>query len=150
MADIANITVTGRLTQDGEVRYTSNGTAVLRFGLACNRWKNGSQKTSFYDCEMWGQYGEKKAQIAKKGTHCIVNGAIDIDEFEGNNGKMRKMVITVNTLEPSPGASNDDSGYQAPPQRTQPRPQQRPQQQSGYKQSVQLSSFDKFDDDIPF
>ena len=156
MADTANITVTGRLTQDGEIRYTNNGTPVLKFGLACNRWKNGGQKTSFYDCEMWGKYGETKAQVAKRGTHCIVSGAIDIDEFEGNNGKVRKIVITVNTLEPSPGQMGDNSngggGYSG-------------NSNNGYQSSGKKSggytpksesrmppapTFTQFDDDIPF
>ena len=145
MSDIASITVTGRITRDGEVRYTTNGTPVLKFSLACNRWKANESKTSFYDCELWGKYGEAKAKIATKGVHVVVTGTLDIDEFDGQNGKVRKPIITVSFVEPSPNQSNSDGGSQdyAPRQQKQSR---------DYKPAPKNDSYgpESFDDDIPF
>lgn len=141
MSDLAQITVTGRVTMDAELRYTSSGVPVLKFSVACNRWKGNATKTSFYDCEVWGKYGEGKSKVIGKGTHVIISGALDIDEFEGRNGRVRKPVITVSTIEPTPGQPQNDYVTES---RREPRREQKPQ-------SYDFTSGPEiFNDDIPF
>ncbi|NLF35493.1 MAG: single-stranded DNA-binding protein [Clostridiales bacterium] len=128
---MATITVTGRLTSDAELKFLSNGTPVLRFSIACNRWKIKENKTSFYDCEVWGRYGEGKSKVINKGTHVIVTGSLDIDEFEGRSGKVKKPIITVSVVEPTPGQTAGRASVQSDSQRFDSGPE-------------------NFDDDIPF
>ena len=65
-------------------------------------------------------------------------GTLDIEEFDGQNGKVRKPVVTVNFVEPSPGQNNND-GYQ-----DSPRQYQKPKSNDTYQGP------ESFDDDIPF
>jgi single-strand DNA-binding protein len=133
MSDIAVLTLTGRLTQDGELSYTNSDVPMLKFSVACNRWKSGGQHTSFYDCVMWGKIGEVKQRFANKGQHVSIAGYLDIDEFEGRNGKVRKPVVTVMNFEPTPGGGGSSGD---PP--------------LSNRQPQHASSSMNDDDDIPF
>lgn len=154
MSDIATITISGRLTRDGELKSTNSGSTVLKFSVACNRWKNGASKTSFYDCELWGKYGEAKAKIATKGTHVIVSGTLDIDEYDGENGKVKKPVVTVSMLEPSPNQNTqEDAGFSRPSQPARTPPQKRSGGPEDFEDDIPFGTpkkFERFDDEIPF
>ena len=140
MSDVAMLTLSGRVVRDGEVETTPNGTPVLKFSIACNRWKGNKQQTSFYDCVAWGKFGETKSRFTSRGQHLHIGGHVDIEEYEGQSGKVRKPVVTVHTLEPSPGGGDDyQNGYQPRQANIQPRPA--PKVDFGGP---------TFDDDIPF
>jgi single-strand DNA-binding protein len=155
MSDIAILTITGRVTSDGEIAYTSNGTPMLKFSVACNRWKGGGQKTSFYDCVMWGKIAESKQQFTNKGQHVQVSGNLDIDEFEGQYGKVKKPTLTALALEPSPGGGSgngNSGGYSNGGGYSQPRGNS-----GGYSSNKPMGEPKKdysndpfYDDDIPF
>jgi single stranded DNA-binding protein len=76
-----DITVTGRLTKDPELRKTQSGKLVTSFGLAHNlRERAGSQfndvATVFFDASVWEEDGA--AEVAElgltKGTRVTVEG----------------------------------------------------------------------------
>jgi single-strand DNA-binding protein len=63
MSCVHQLTITGNITRDPEMRYTPNGNAVLDVNVAVNRgfqqdgeWKD---KAFFYKCTFWGQQAEK-------------------------------------------------------------------------------------------
>ena len=92
----------GHLGKDPELRYTSNGNAVLNFSLAVTRrWKgkDGSKKeeTSWIDGEVWGNSAENFQKYCQKGTNVFIDGAMKQESWEDKNtGKKRsKIVITV-------------------------------------------------------
>lgn len=150
MSDIAILTITGRVTSDGEIAFTNNGTPMLKFSVACNRWKGGGQKTSFYDCVMWGKIAESKQQFTNKGQHVQVSGNLDIDEFEGQNGRIKKPTLTALTLEPSPGGGSGGNGNSGG--YNQPRGNS-----GGYQSNKPMKEPQRdyredpfYDDDIPF
>jgi len=65
-----NITVTGRLTKDPELRKTQSGKLVTNFGLAHNfRERAGNQfkdaTTVFFDASVWEEDGA--AEVAELG-----------------------------------------------------------------------------------
>ena len=48
--------LTGRLTRDPELRYTTSGTAVVSFTLAVDRQfrnQNGDRDADFINCVIW-------------------------------------------------------------------------------------------------
>ena len=65
MAVDNTVTVTGNITRDPELRFTSGGTPVATFGLACNRrWQNRQtnefeEQVSFFDVTCWNSLAEK-------------------------------------------------------------------------------------------
>ncbi len=70
-----NFTVqTGNLTNDPELRYTNNGTAVANFGLAINTrikdadgsWRDGD--THFFRVNVWRDQAENVTESLSKGN----------------------------------------------------------------------------------
>lgn len=54
--------LTGRLTRDPELRYTTSGTAVVSFTLAVDRQfrnQNGDRDADFINCVIWRKSAEK-------------------------------------------------------------------------------------------
>lgn len=55
------ITLSGNVTRDPELRFTTGGKAVASFGLAVNRrYQTGGEwqeSTSFFDVVAWGALG---------------------------------------------------------------------------------------------
>lgn len=53
--------LTGRLTRDPELRYTTSGTAVVSFTLAVDRQfrnQNGDRDADFINCVIWRKSAE--------------------------------------------------------------------------------------------
>ena len=60
MASFNKVILMGNLTRDPQLKYLPNQTAVVEFGLACNRrWKgpNGEdrEEVTFVDCASFGK-----------------------------------------------------------------------------------------------
>ena len=106
MAFDNTVTVTGNVTRDPELRYTSGGASVTSFGLAWNRrfQRNGEQveETSFFDITCWGQLGENVAESLSKGMRVVVNGRLDQRSWENQEGDRRsKVEIIADEVSPS-------------------------------------------------
>ena len=94
-----NITVVGNLTREPELRYTQGGKGVTSFGIAVsNRFQvNGEwqEKTSFFNVTAWDQLGENAAATLSKGSRVIVNGRIEVREYEARDGGKRTSVDVI-------------------------------------------------------
>ena len=84
-----SVVLVGRLTKDPELRYTSNGTAVANFTIACNRpfKTDGKQEADFINCVVWRKPAENLANYMKKGNLIGVDGRIQTRNYEGQDGK---------------------------------------------------------------
>ncbi len=83
----------GNLTRDAELRYTSSGHAVTRFGLAINERytdKSGAEqeKTHFVDVNVWHATAETCSQL-KKGDPIFVIGRLVNDNWTDQEGNKR-------------------------------------------------------------
>ncbi len=88
------VLLTGRLTRDPELKYTANGTAMCRFALAINRRykdKTGEFKddTTFVNCVIWREAGERVGKTVKKGTPVHVEGRLRSYDYQDKEGKKR-------------------------------------------------------------
>lgn len=86
MVSINSVILGGNLTRDPEVRYTPQGTAVARLGLAINevyRTKDGEKKEDvcFVDVEVWARQAETCGQYLKKGQPVLVEGTLKLDTW---------------------------------------------------------------------
>ena len=92
-------TLTGNVTRDPELRYTSSGKPVANFGLAVNRryQVNGDwhDKVSFFNVIAWDTLGENLAATLHKGTRVIVSGRLEQRQYETNDGDKRSAVELV-------------------------------------------------------
>ena len=87
---INNVVLTGRLTKDVDLRYTSNGTAVGSFTVAVDRQfksQSGERETDFINCVMWRKAAENFANFTRKGSLVGIQGRIQTRNYENQQGQ---------------------------------------------------------------
>jgi single-strand DNA-binding protein len=94
------VILSGRLTQDPELRYTPSGRAVARLRLAISRsYKTSSgewtEDTLFIDASAWGDLGERCSQRLYKGSPVIVEGRLRSRSWETDSGQKRTAIEVV-------------------------------------------------------
>jgi single-strand DNA-binding protein len=101
MAIDNNVTITGNVTRDPELRFTPSGQAVANFGVAVNRrWQNRQtqeweEQVSFFDVSCWSQLAENVSETLGKGTRITVTGRLDQRSWETQDGDKRSKVEIV-------------------------------------------------------
>jgi len=94
MASYNKIILVGNLTRDPQLSYLPSQTPVCEIGLAVNhRWKgqDGQQREDvcFIDCRCYGRQAEILNQYAAKGQQILVEGRLDYDRWESQDGQKR-------------------------------------------------------------
>ncbi|MQS52146.1 single-stranded DNA-binding protein [Companilactobacillus mishanensis] len=86
---INNVTLTGRLTRDPELRYTANGAAMVNFTVAVNRQftnAQGEREADFISCQMWRKAAETFSNYTHKGSLVGIVGRIQTRNYENDKG----------------------------------------------------------------
>ncbi len=115
------VMIIGHLTRDPELKYTAQGTALGKFSVATNRtWSNdrGEQQedVEYHDCVAWGKLGEICDQLLSKGSHVYVEGRLNTNKWENEQGETRRRTeIVVNEMNllgggDAPAGGNRSSG----------------------------------------
>ncbi len=123
MEDLNDVFLIGRLTRDGEMNYTNNGTAVMNFSIAVNRrHKNGERwedEAHFFDCALWGKSAEALAAYLLKGKQVALKGELRQDRWVHEGQKRSKVKIHVIKVQLLGGRSEDRQQSGARPQVSQ-------------------------------
>ena len=108
MANDNNVTLTGNLTRDPELRFTPSGQAMATFGLAVNRrWQNRQtneweEQTSFFDVKCWAQMAENVSESLGRGNRVVVSGRLEQRSWETDQGDKRsKVEVVADEIAPS-------------------------------------------------
>jgi single-strand DNA-binding protein len=92
-------TITGNITRDPELRFTTGSRATVSFGVAVTRkWKgtDGDQEqTSFFNVVAWGTLAENVAASCTKGMRVVVTGRLEQREYVTKEGDKRSVVEIV-------------------------------------------------------
>lgn len=105
---MTSITLIGNLTADPELRFTPQGKPCASLQIAVNKrtkqpdgsWGDGP--TSYYRCTAWGQLAEHVAESLTKGTRVIVQGRLEIREYETRDGQRRTAAeVLIDDVGPS-------------------------------------------------
>lgn len=162
---INNVSLTGRLTRDIDLRYTQSGTAVGTFTLAVDRQykRDGEPTADFINCVIWRKSAENLAKFTKKGSLIGVEGRIQTRSYENQQGKTvfvtEVVVENFALLEPkrSQQAAPSPQQPQAAPQQAggttyqaQAQPAQTAPQTSNDTLASNGKQLDISDDDLPF
>jgi len=108
MASDNQITIVGNLTDDPELRYTTNGAAVANFRVAystrirdaAGNWTDGD--TSFFTINCWRSLAENAAETLTRGSRVVVTGRLKQRSWENQEGEKRTVVeIEADDLGPS-------------------------------------------------
>src|SRR3954463_13877965 len=100
MASYNKVILMGNLTRDPQMKYLPSQTAVVEFGLACNRkykTQSGEQKeeVTFVDCTAFGRTGEVINQYFQKGKPIFIEGRLKYDQWEDKNGGGKRSKLAV-------------------------------------------------------
>jgi len=106
MAQDNTVTLTGNLTKDPELRYTTGGRGVASFGLAVNRryQVNGEwqEQVSFFNVVAWADLGENAAASLHKGNRVMVTGRLEQRSYDTREGEKRNITeVIADDLGPS-------------------------------------------------
>jgi len=88
MAGINKVILVGRLGNDPEVRYTSDGTAVANFNIATSdEWKDKDsgekkERTEWHRIVAWRKLGEICGEYLAKGRQVYVEGKLQTRSWE--------------------------------------------------------------------
>ena len=91
----------GRLVRDPELNYTSNGTPVCNFTLACERpYKNGEgeRDVDFIKVVTWRKSAENNAQHLEKGLLVGAQGRIQIRKTENDGRTYRNIELHADNV----------------------------------------------------
>jgi single-strand DNA-binding protein len=174
MASYNKVLLMGNLTRDPQMKYLPNQTAVVDFGLACNRrYKTQSgedrEEVTFVDCSAFGRTAEVINQYFTKGKPIFIEGRLRYETWEDKQGggKRSKLSVHIDNFQfiggrdGAGGGGGGGGGYEGGqggggyeddqrrppargPQRGAPQ-QQRPQAEPPFSEEQQFK-----DDDIPF
>lgn len=92
------IVIMGRLTRDPELRYTTSRVPVCSFSVACDRDykpENGERETDFVDVVAWRNIGEFVSKYFNKGRVAVVEGRLQIREWNDKEGNKRRTAEIV-------------------------------------------------------
>lgn len=86
--------LTGRITNDIELRKTGNGVSNVTFTLAVNRTfrKDGQPEADFINCVAWNKTADLMSEHLHKGSLIGVDGRIQTRNYEDKTG--RKVYVT--------------------------------------------------------
>ena len=100
-SNINVVVITGNLTRDPELRSTGGGTPVCELRVAVNsRRKNGQtgeweDKPNYFDVTVWGAQGENCANYLSKGRPVAVEGRLEWQEWEAQDGSGRRQGVKI-------------------------------------------------------
>ena len=106
------IILTGRLTKDAELSFLpSVGISKINFSLAVERnyqKDKNNKKVDFINCEMLGKHTGNLCQYVTKGKAILVEGELNIEQYEKNGEKRSYTKVKVDKLEFLGGASTEN------------------------------------------
>jgi single-strand DNA-binding protein len=81
-----NLSATGNIGSDAEVRHTASGAVITSWSFALSSGYGDKRKTTWLRCNLFGDRGEKLATMLLKGTQVAVNGEISLNEYVAKDG----------------------------------------------------------------
>jgi single-strand DNA-binding protein len=109
MSGDTQITITGNLVDEVELRFTPQGQPVAKFRIASTpraydkatgQWKDGD--SLFLTCNVWRQAAENVAESLQRGMRVIVTGRLKQRSYETREGEKRTVYeIEVDEVGPS-------------------------------------------------
>jgi len=149
---VNKVILIGRLGKDPETRYMTNGEAVTNCTLATSEnWKDKSgekqEKTEWHNLVFYRRLAEIAGEYLKKGSQIYVEGKLQTRKWQTKEGQDRYTTeIVVNEMTMLGAKSSGAGSFEVV--------ENKPADSGGTAPAKAApagkSSFDNFDDDIPF
>lgn len=98
MAGLNHVILIGNLTKDPELRYTPDGTPVVNFTIAVNRFSRNlkdKETADFIPVVVWRERAERCSEYLTKGSQVAVDGRLQIRSYEDKDGIKRKTAEVI-------------------------------------------------------
>jgi len=98
---INQVTISGNLTREPELRQSPGGTQIVSFGLAHNERRKNQQsgewedRAHFFEVTVFGGQGEWLARNASKGDPLTVGGQLEWRQWEDKNGGGKRSAVSI-------------------------------------------------------
>jgi len=157
MPSVNKVILMGNLGRDPEVRFMPNGDAVCNFSIATtDSWKDKAgerqEKTEWHNIVMYRRLAEIAGEYLKKGRPVYLEGRLQTRKWQTKEGQDRYtteiIADSMQMLGGRDGAPTQDSQQSSQPE-AKDEFDQTPSRNS-QSESTSSSSFDEFEDDIPF
>ena len=106
------IILTGRTTKNAEIGYLPGvGVAKMTFTMAVERnyqKDKNNKKVDFINCEAIGKHVENLCQYVTKGKAILIEGELNIEQYEKDGEKRSYTKVKVDKLEFLGGASTEN------------------------------------------
>lgn len=123
------IILSGRITSEPEMSYTTGGLAVTKFDIAVDAWdsRKRERKTMFMKCVAFDKVAEKTSQHIHKGDFIEVSGRLDENRWVDSERVLHvsySVVCDRVEFTPAKGKSSQErqSNVQMPPYYQNPEP----------------------------
>lgn len=133
-----NMTITGKLGRDSELRSTQGGDSILNLNVAVDGRKGRDKVTNWYRVSLWGKRGEALAPYLLKGVSVTVNGEFELSEYEGKP----QLNIRANDIALQGGRSEQRGERQ--------QSNDRPGEFANHQRAPEPSFSADIDDEVPF
>ena len=105
------IILTGRTTKNAEIGYLPGvGVAKMTFTMAVDRnyqKDKNNKKVDFINCEIIGKHTENLCQYVTKGKAILVEGELNIEQYEKDGEKRSYTKVKVDKLEFLSSSNNE-------------------------------------------
>ena len=107
------VILTGRTVRDAELGFIgATGTPKMSFSIAVERnyqKDKNNKKVDFINCEMLGQHTEKLCQYVTKGKSILIEGELNIDQYEKDGEKRSYTKVKVDRIEFLSNSNNNEN-----------------------------------------
>jgi len=155
MPSVNKVILLGNLGRDPELRFMPNGDAVCNFSIATtDSWKDKAgekqERTEWHNIVMYRKLAEIAGEYLKKGSSIYVEGRLQTRKWQTKEGQDRYTTeVIADSMQMLGGKSNasqsDKSSDENFSQSSSP-----VKNQANTSNESSPTSFDEFEDDIPF
>lgn len=78
------IAISGNISKDAEIRYTTTGDPVANFSIADNQGKD--KEAIFWNAGLYGKRAESLSKFLTKGQAVTISGTISTNKYMDKNG----------------------------------------------------------------
>lgn len=112
------VVLTGRITKDPEIRYTTTGIGTVSFSVAVDRPMatrdaSGNRPADFINCVAWRAQADFITRFIKKGYMLCVEGSIQTRNYQNKDGQTvyitEVVVDQVENLQPRDQSERQNS-----------------------------------------
>ena len=106
------VILSGGVTKDAELNFLTTGTPKMMFNLAVERnyqKDKNNKKVDFITCELFGKSAENLCQYITKGKQIMVEGELNIDQYEKDGEKRSFTKIKVDRIEFQKGGGSSNT-----------------------------------------